>query len=222
LDPVRWFKQLAFGRVNAVKARTKGKVMGKQAQAKSKAASGFNKGIDGAVGGVKNKATGKKGKKKKQDKPASGGGGGQKKQEQKKMGLFGRKKNETVSEGPAQSEQAGHDATEMVDVDALGLSMPECVGWVVIWNGPFKGKDFRLEPGKNSMGTVANCLVVLTGPYSSGQHAVIRFEENEYTLVDLDSTNGTYLNQEKVVKSPLVDNDTIRIGRTEMRFKSLY
>jgi pSer/pThr/pTyr-binding forkhead associated (FHA) protein len=51
---------------------------------------------------------------------------------------------------------------------------------------------------------------------------VIRFEENEYTLVDLDSTNGTYLNQEKVVKSPLVDNDTIRIGRTEMRFKSLY
>jgi hypothetical protein len=222
VDPVRWFKQLAFGRVNAVKARTKGKVMGKQAQAKSKAASGFNKGVDGAVGGAKNKVTGKKGKKKNQPPPQKKGGGGQKQQEPKKMGLFGRKKNETMSDAPESGGQSTHDATEMVDVDALGLSMPECVGWVVIWNGPFKGKDFRLEPGKNALGTDANCQVVLTDPYSSGQHAVIRYEDDEYTLVDLDSTNGTYLNQEKVVKSPLVDNDTIRIGRTEMRFKSLY
>ena len=230
----RWFKQLAFGRVRGAKASTKGKLMGKQARAKGKVASTFNKGVDGAVKGAKNKTTGKgKGKKNKQDGGGAGKSGAaprkqesrrqESREQEQKMGIFGRKKNKPPEHD--ESEVASSDEkTQMVDMGDVSAPVAECVGWVVMWNGPFKGRDFRLEPGKNEMGTDADCAVVLTDPYSSGKHCVIRFdaEEQSYTLIDLDSTNGTFVNNERVVKCRLVDNDKVRIGRTEMLFKGIY
>ena len=66
-----------------------------------------------------------------------------------------------------------------------------CVAWVVCVNGGLQGTDFRLVPGKNVIGTAADCEVVLTDQYLSSRHAVIRYDEGRFTLVDLDSTNGT-------------------------------
>ena len=40
-------------------------------------------------------------------------------------------------------------------------------------------------------------------------------------MVDLDSTNGTYVNERRVSREDLIDNDKIRFGRTELKFKSL-
>jgi len=245
MDPLsgitRWFKQLAFGRVNAVKGRARGKVMGAQARAKSKAANKFNKGVDGAAKGAKNKALGKKGakaKKKPSESAASSSDSNQRssssnqrssstnqkssqKQQGQKMGIF-KKKSGSGDYDERNDVLVSEDKTQMVDVDAFDQLTRECVGWIVIWNGPQKGRDFRLEAGKNPVGTDANCTVVISDPYASGQHCVVRFEEGEYVLVDLDSTNGTYVNRERVVKHHLIDNDTIRIGRTELRFKALY
>ena len=227
-----------MGRVNAAKGRARGKVMGAQARAKSKTANKFNKGVDGAIKGAKNKATGKKGNKPAKKQADSSGSSAsspssskqrssspQKQSSQsrqgQKMGIFGKKSGSNDHDGGHEVPVA-EDKTQMVDVDALEQMTRECVGWIVIWNGPQKGRDFRLEPGKNPVGTDANCTVVISDPYASGQHCVVRFEEGEYVLVDLDSTNGTYVNRERVVKHHLVDNDTIRIGRTELRFKALY
>ena len=95
------------------------------------------------------------------------------------------------------------------------------VGWVVVMNGELRGRDFRLVDGKNVMGTAADCDVVLTDPYLSSKHAVIRHENGVFTLVDLDSTNGTYLNERRVSKEDLIDNDKVRLGRSEMKFKSV-
>jgi pSer/pThr/pTyr-binding forkhead associated (FHA) protein len=88
-------------------------------------------------------------------------------------------------------------------------------------NGELRGRDFRLVDGKNVMGTAADCDVVLTDPYLSSKHAVIRHENGVFTLVDLDSTNGTYLNERRVSKEDLIDNDKVRLGRSEMKFKSV-
>ena len=96
-----------------------------------------------------------------------------------------------------------------------------CVGWVVVLNGELRGRDFRLVDGKNTLGTAADCDVVLTDPYLSSHHAVIRHENGEFTLVDLDSTNGTYVNERRVSREDLIDNDKVRLGRSELKFKSL-
>ncbi len=71
------------------------------------------------------------------------------------------------------------------------------------------------------MGTAADCDVVLTDPYLSSHHSVIRHENGEFTFVDLDSTNGSYVNERRVSREDLIDNDKIRLGRTELKFKSL-
>ena len=117
---------------------------------------------------------------------------------------------------------AGKAGTGLTDEGAIQMqTFQPCVGWVVVLNGELRGRDFRLVDGKNTLGTAADCDVVLTDPYLSSHHAVIRHENGEFTLVDLDSTNGTYVNERRVSREDLIDNDKVRLGRSELKFKSL-
>ncbi len=118
--------------------------------------------------------------------------------------------------------QIASNRTMAVDIEALKAPKKEVVGWLVIMNGAQKGTDYRLYPGKNSLGAGADNDVVITDEYLSTRHAYIRYEDNKYELVDADSTNGCFVNDKKVTKEELIDNDSIRLGRTEFRFKALY
>lgn len=232
-----FFKNLAKQRVDFAQAKAKGKVMGAQARVKSKAASKFNKAVDapgkalkkGAAGAKKKaKSAGKGGKAKAKAPPKAKGpgkpkGGGKAPAGGKGdgMGWFSRKKEPEE----AAYEDSGYEpaeATVAIDLAAIqAQTFQPVVGWVVVLNGELRGRDFRLVDGKNTMGTAADCDVVLTDPYLSSHHTVIRHENGEFTLVDLDSTNGTYVNERRVSREDLIDNDKIRLGRTELKFKSL-
>ena len=55
----------------------------------------------------------------------------------------------------------------------------------------------------------------------SRQHAEIRREDGAYTLVDLGSENGTYINETRLranVAYALHNGDIIRVGRVQLRF----
>lgn len=52
----------------------------------------------------------------------------------------------------------------------------------------------------------------------SSSHCQIQDIEGTYFIFDMNSTNGTYLNDDKVVKAPLTPQDVIRIGKTKFRF----
>lgn len=101
------------------------------------------------------------------------------------------------------------------------------VGWLVALNGKHKGEDFRIREGKTTVGRDADCDVVLTDDYISGKHANIKFVvkdgERIFILTDLDSANGTFLNdsEESIAREELVDNDTVTFGQTKMKFKCL-
>ncbi len=230
-----FFKRLVRQRVSSATVGVKGKAYSARARAQAKAASSFNKAVDAPInkvkGGVKAKAKGVKMPKKGKGPPKGGGGGGgapqaQKKPKEKKssgggMGLFSKKKGAPVEEAPMVEPEAEYgDKTQFIQV--VQERPKECVGWVVALNGPLKGLDFRLVTGKNVIGTAADTDIVLTDQYMSSRHAVIRHEEGNFVIVDLDSTNGTFVNDERKAKEELIDNDRIRIGRTEMKFKSLY
>ena len=47
----------------------------------------------------------------------------------------------------------------------------------------------------------------------SKQHARLIKQEDQYALEDLNSTNGTFLNDEKISKVNLNHNDTITVGK---------
>ncbi len=207
-----FLKNLGRSRVNGVQSSAVAKAMGVQAKAKGKVAAKFNKAVDGAAGKAKGAAKGAAPKKDQADKKDDGA-----------MGLFGRKNKGGDTPAPAAAPEVAAefgDKTQFIQV--IQEKPKECVGWVVALNGPLKGQDFRLVTGKNVMGTAADCDIVLTDQYMSARHAVLRHEEGVFVLVDLDSTNGSFVNGNRSSKEELIDNDRIRLGRSELKFKSLY
>jgi hypothetical protein len=53
----------------------------------------------------------------------------------------------------------------------------------------------------------------------SGQHCRVIPENGRHVLCDLNSTNGTFLNEKKVNRQTLKEGDTIRVGETQFLYK---
>lgn len=67
------------------------------------------------------------------------------------------------------------------------------------------------------IGRAADCQLILDDDYVSTRHARIYATPKGHMVEDLGSTNGTYLNNERVTSPvPFTRNDTLRIGRTLM------
>lgn len=98
---------------------------------------------------------------------------------------------------------------------------PPVVGWFVAMSGDQKGEDFRLHDGKNTVGSGSDSQIALRDSTVSSQHASVRHEDGKFIMTDLDSSNGTFLNDRKVVREELNDNDTIRFGEVIVKFKRL-
>jgi S-DNA-T family DNA segregation ATPase FtsK/SpoIIIE len=76
---------------------------------------------------------------------------------------------------------------------------------------------FRLSPGAvKTIGRATNADLILEAALVSRVHC--RLEANDETLevVDLDSTNGIFVNGERVVRAHLIPGDRLRVGRVEL------
>ena len=85
--------------------------------------------------------------------------------------------------------------------------------------GPMANQTLPLTEAVTTIGSVAGNTVVLADPAVSKKHAGIRKIDSDYELADLGSTNGVYVNGQKVPKKTLVPGDIIRVGNTEAVFK---
>jgi pSer/pThr/pTyr-binding forkhead associated (FHA) protein len=52
----------------------------------------------------------------------------------------------------------------------------------------------------------------------SRRHAELRREGGSYSVADLGSLNGTYVNRERVDTSPLVSGDELQVGKFRLLF----
>ena len=67
--------------------------------------------------------------------------------------------------------------------------------------------------GITTIGRRAENTIVLTVPFVSGSHAKIYTKNNNLYVEDLNSTNGVYVNNEKInEKVKLIADDEIKIG----------
>jgi len=95
------------------------------------------------------------------------------------------------------------------------------VGWLVPLNGPAAYQTFRLRSGGTKIGTAPPADIVINDGFMSTHHCDIQVSPQGFVLVDPGSTNGCYVNDRKVQKHELVDNDTITLGKTNLKFKSI-
>jgi pSer/pThr/pTyr-binding forkhead associated (FHA) protein len=68
------------------------------------------------------------------------------------------------------------------------------------------------------IGRSASCDVPLADESVSREHAVILWESDEFTVEDLQSTNGVRVNGKKVRTAVLQHGDEIQIGQTRILF----
>jgi len=100
---------------------------------------------------------------------------------------------------------------------------PPIVGWFVALTGEQKGEDFRIHEGQNTIGSAPDADIVLRDTAISGKHASLRYKDEKFTITDLDSTNGTFLNDrtDSIAREELKENDIVRIGEVKLKFKCL-
>lgn len=93
-------------------------------------------------------------------------------------------------------------------------------GWLVLRNGPRRGQQFGLGRGRNTVGRDPNRADILINQETvSGEHARVQFASGQFYITDLASTNGTFVNNRRIQKQLLMDNDVVRFGNAETVFK---
>jgi hypothetical protein len=70
------------------------------------------------------------------------------------------------------------------------------------------------------IGRAEECELRLADPGASRKHAEIRRNDDDVTISDLGSTNGTLVNGERVDQAALQDGDEITIGETTFAFRA--
>lgn len=79
--------------------------------------------------------------------------------------------------------------------------------------GQEQGRLYPLSVGKMTIGRGSSCDVALLDDGVSRHHAKLIVEDNgTVTLIDLESTNGTYLNRGQIERAKVRDGDDIQIG----------
>jgi len=79
---------------------------------------------------------------------------------------------------------------------------------------------FRMLPGPSkTMGRAPRADFIVDAPLVSRLHCRLNLETDKLDVEDLGSTNGTWVNGKKVLRSALGSGDEIRIGRVIFSIK---
>jgi len=84
----------------------------------------------------------------------------------------------------------------------------------------FDGKVFELTNDVITVGRAETNEVEVSHPSISSRHAELRKEGGDYKLVDLGSTNGTRVNDEKISEVGLRKGDVIMLGNILFSYDS--
>src|SRR5207248_7855329 len=101
---------------------------------------------------------------------------------------------------------------------AEGLPMPAVTFQVL--EGIDKGRVFRDLPTPVTIGREEGNLLRLNDERVSRFHAKVQFDNSEVILTDLESTNGTRVNNTVVQIRRLKPGDRVSIGRSQLLFGS--
>jgi FHA domain-containing protein len=113
------------------------------------------------------------------------------------------------------------DATGFHPVPAFGDAPAGADAWLVAIRGGGlqEGERFDLISGL-SIGRSGEADLRIEDRYASGLHARIFSRDGRTYVEDMNSTNGTLLNDATLRgEAELIDGDLIRIGDTEFRFE---
>jgi pSer/pThr/pTyr-binding forkhead associated (FHA) protein len=91
---------------------------------------------------------------------------------------------------------------------------------LVVVEGPLSGQSFALSGSPITIGRADDSTLTLTDDYVSTRHARLLPRGDDWVVEDLGSTNGTYLDRQKISgPTPVRPGVKIRVGKTVMELR---
>jgi predicted Zn finger-like uncharacterized protein len=108
-------------------------------------------------------------------------------------------------ESIAEETITGHRVAEVLD-------LPQDKRYsLAVLQGKASGQIFQIQKVKTVLGR-ADCDIVLDDPEASRQHATLEILGSRVVVTDLDSTNGTFVQGERIQNAELENHNEFRIG----------
>jgi pSer/pThr/pTyr-binding forkhead associated (FHA) protein len=104
------------------------------------------------------------------------------------------------------------------EVAAPVEELREGTAMLVVRRGPNAGSRFLLDKEVTTAGRHPESDIFLDDITVSRRHAEIRRTPNGFSVYDVGSLNGTYLNRERVEDGELVGGDELQIGKFKLVF----
>lgn len=106
------------------------------------------------------------------------------------------------------------DGEEAVSLDGLGPDQ----ALLVIKGGPAAGSTVLVDQDVTRVGRATDSDVFLNDITVSRRHVEIQREGERFTVKDVGSLNGTYVNRQRVDAAELSSGDEIQIGKFKVIF----
>jgi pSer/pThr/pTyr-binding forkhead associated (FHA) protein len=91
---------------------------------------------------------------------------------------------------------------------------------LVLLSTGMTGRTHELKVDKTTIGRVEDNTFQIAEPSVSSHHCEILLKGSDVVVRDLNSTNGTFINGEKVSESALKPGQVLRLGQIEMRLET--
>lgn len=102
-------------------------------------------------------------------------------------------------------------------------TLPEGSALLVVKRGALEGVRYPLDSGSGvpiTVGRAPDSMIFLDDVTVSRRHAKLSYSPLGWTIVDVGSLNGTYVNRNRVDSSALVDQDEVQVGKYRFVFLS--
>ena len=91
---------------------------------------------------------------------------------------------------------------------------------LVILSAGMTGRSHELKVDKTTIGRVEDNTFQIAEPSVSSHHCEVLLRGNEVVVRDLNSTNGSFINGEKITEKALKPGQILRLGQIEMRLET--
>jgi hypothetical protein len=91
---------------------------------------------------------------------------------------------------------------------------------LVILTEGMTGRSHDLIVDKTTIGRVADNAFAITEPSVSSHHCEVLLRGTDVVVRDLNSTNGTFINGEKITEAVLKPGQILRLGQIELRLET--
>jgi len=121
-----------------------------------------------------------------------------------------------VEETPASGIELSDSAVRR-ETGALPTEPTEEAPRLLGVDDPVSGEIFAMRRGENIIGRLEDCDVPVLDGSVSRQHARVLYSRERVSVTDLNSSNGTFVNDVRVDALELSDGDGLRIGSINFR-----